>query len=103
MRSSITFVAGAATALVLGTGTAYAATGGTFVLGHANRAGTATSLTNPNGTALSLHSKAGVPSLRVVEFPRIKGGKAFDPTVAWFTGLLDEVGQPLGTLAPSTH
>ena len=32
--------------------------------------------------------------LRVVEFPRIKGGKAFDPTVAWFRELLDEIGQP---------
>ncbi|GAA4366637.1 pyrophosphate--fructose-6-phosphate 1-phosphotransferase [Nocardioides caricicola] len=41
--------------------------------------------------------------LRVVEFPRIKGGKAFDPTVGWFTGLLEEIGQPLGTLVPSTH
>jgi pyrophosphate--fructose-6-phosphate 1-phosphotransferase len=41
--------------------------------------------------------------LRVVEFPRIKGGKAFDPTVPWFTELLHEIGQPLGTLAPSPH
>jgi len=32
--------------------------------------------------------------LRVVEFPRIKGGKAFDPSVAWFRTLLDEIGQP---------
>ena len=41
--------------------------------------------------------------LRVVEFPRIKGGKAFDPTVPWFAELLQEIGQPLGTLAPTTH
>lgn len=41
--------------------------------------------------------------LRVIEFPRIKGGKAFDPTVSWFTDLLDEIGQPIGTLVPSTH
>ena len=41
--------------------------------------------------------------LRVVEFPRIKGGKAFDPTVSWFTDLLQEIGQPLGTMAPSPH
>ncbi len=41
--------------------------------------------------------------LRVVEFPRIKGGKAFDPTVPWFRELLTEIGQPLGTLVPSTH
>ena len=32
--------------------------------------------------------------LRVVEFPRIKGGKAFDTTVPWFRELLDEIGQP---------
>lgn len=32
--------------------------------------------------------------LRVVEFPRIKGGKAFDPSVPWFRELLDEIGQP---------
>jgi diphosphate-dependent phosphofructokinase len=32
--------------------------------------------------------------LRVVEFPRIKGGKAFDPSVPWFRDLLDEIGQP---------
>jgi pyrophosphate--fructose-6-phosphate 1-phosphotransferase len=33
-------------------------------------------------------------ALRVVEFPRIKGGKAFDPSVPWFRELLDEIGQP---------
>lgn len=32
--------------------------------------------------------------LRVCEFSRIKGGKAFDPSVAWFRDLLDEIGQP---------
>ena len=32
--------------------------------------------------------------LRVVEFPRIKGGKTFDPSVPWFRELLDEIGQP---------
>jgi pyrophosphate--fructose-6-phosphate 1-phosphotransferase len=32
--------------------------------------------------------------LRVVEFPRIKGGKAFDPSTPWFRELLDEIGQP---------
>ena len=31
--------------------------------------------------------------LRAIEFPRIAGGKAFDPTVAWFTSLLKEIGQ----------
>jgi pyrophosphate--fructose-6-phosphate 1-phosphotransferase len=32
--------------------------------------------------------------LRVIEFPRIKGGKAFDPSVPWFRELLEEIGQP---------
>ena len=34
--------------------------------------------------------------LRVCEFPRIKGGKAFDPDQPWFTGLLEAIGQPKG-------
>ena len=33
-------------------------------------------------------------ALRVVEFPRIKGGKAFDPGVAWFRSLMEQIGQP---------
>ena len=31
--------------------------------------------------------------LRVIEFDRIAGGKAFDASVPWFTGLLRELGQ----------
>lgn len=31
--------------------------------------------------------------LRVIEFPRIAGGGAFDPAVPWFTDLLEEIGQ----------
>ncbi|QFT78051.1 pyrophosphate--fructose-6-phosphate 1-phosphotransferase [Erythrobacter sp. THAF29] len=31
--------------------------------------------------------------LRVIEFDRIKGGKAFDVSAPWFTGLLAELGQ----------
>jgi hypothetical protein len=46
-------------------GTAYAATGGTFLLGKANTATSLTSLTNSKGTALSLSSKAGTPPLTV--------------------------------------
>ncbi|MEU0815205.1 hypothetical protein [Streptomyces mirabilis] len=50
---------------VAGTGTAAAATGGTFVLGRSNAATTVTSLSNSNGTALSLSSKTGTPPLAV--------------------------------------
>jgi diphosphate-dependent phosphofructokinase len=31
--------------------------------------------------------------LRAIEFERIKGGKAFDPTTEWFTTLLADIGQ----------
>jgi pyrophosphate--fructose-6-phosphate 1-phosphotransferase len=40
------------------------------------------------------HDEDAGDVLRVVEFPRIKGGKAFDPSVPWFRDLLDEIGQP---------
>jgi len=33
--------------------------------------------------------------LRAIEFPRIKGGKAFATTQPWFKKLLEEIGQPL--------
>ena len=64
-RSSSAFIAGAVVAVVLGTGTAYAANGGVFRLGRSNSATSATTLTNSNGTALKLNSKAGQPSLQV--------------------------------------
>jgi diphosphate-dependent phosphofructokinase len=31
--------------------------------------------------------------LRAIEFPRIAGGKAFDPAVSWYADLLREIGQ----------
>ena len=31
--------------------------------------------------------------LRVIEFDRVAGGRAFDPTVDWFAHLLDDIGQ----------
>jgi pyrophosphate--fructose-6-phosphate 1-phosphotransferase len=34
-------------------------------------------------------------ALRAIEFTRIKGGKAFDTSVAWFRGVLAAIGQPL--------
>ena len=57
-------IAGAALTVGIG-GVGYAATGGSFILGHANSAGATSSLSNPNGTALSLSAKAGTPALRV--------------------------------------
>jgi diphosphate-dependent phosphofructokinase len=40
------------------------------------------------------HDEEAGDVLRVVEFPRIKGGKAFDPNVTWFRDLLEQIGQP---------
>jgi diphosphate-dependent phosphofructokinase len=34
--------------------------------------------------------------LRAIEFPRIRGGKPFDPSVQWFQELLAEIGQEPG-------
>ena len=41
--------------------------------------------------------------LRVIEFPRIKGGKPFDTGQAWFTELLAGIGQPVGEPVHVTH
>jgi hypothetical protein len=62
---TVSFGMGAVMALVIGSGTAYAATGGKFILGKSNTAGKTTKLTNPNGSALALYSKSGTPSLKV--------------------------------------
>jgi len=38
--------------------------------------------------------------MRCIEFPRIKGGKPFNCTVDWFTGMLKEIGQPMPDAFP---
>lgn len=63
--SKTSFAAGAVAALVIGSGSAYAATGGNFILGKSNSAGATTTLSNANGTALSLNSKSGYAPLKV--------------------------------------
>ena len=67
MRSSrlTSFTAGALCVLVLGSGTAVAATGGRFILGRGNTASTTSTLTNTRGTALSLAAPAGRAPLAV--------------------------------------
>jgi len=65
IRTTTAFATGAVFALVLGTGTAYAANGGHFVLGGNNYESREASLNNSYGTALTLRSKAGTPSLKV--------------------------------------
>lgn len=39
------------------------------------------------------HDEERGDELRVIEFARIKGGKAFDTSLPWFTELLEELGQ----------
>ena len=41
------------------------------------------------------HDEERGGELRAIEFPRIKGGKAFDITKPWFTELMHEIGQPV--------
>ena len=41
--------------------------------------------------------------LRAIEFPRIKGGKAFDITQPWFKDLLREIGQPFTGAVKVAH
>jgi len=45
--------------------------------------------------------KGGV--LRAIEFPRIKGGKPFDPGTLWFSALLSAIGQARGTTVAVKH
>ncbi|MBX4866826.1 pyrophosphate--fructose-6-phosphate 1-phosphotransferase [Rhizobium bangladeshense] len=39
------------------------------------------------------HDEAQNGKLRTIEFPRIKGGKAFDLSTAWFAEVMDNIGQ----------
>ena len=39
------------------------------------------------------HDEGQGGKLRVIEFPRIKGGKAFDMSVSWFAEVMDHIGQ----------
>ena len=41
--------------------------------------------------------------LRAIEFPRIKGGKAFDIDTPWFVQLLKEIGQAKGGKVAVSH
>ena len=71
IRTTTAFAAGAVVALVLGTGTAYAANGGHFVLGGNNYESREASLNNSAGTALTLRSKSGTPSLKVNQTTKV--------------------------------
>ncbi|MDB6114927.1 MAG: pfp 2 [Lacunisphaera sp.] len=54
-------------------------------------------------TGLIGHDEERGNELRAIEFPRIKGGKAFDTTQPWFGALLKEIGQPLTATVKVAH
>ena len=57
---------------VLGAGTAFAANGAGLILGHSNTETKGTTLTNSQGTALTLNGKAGHPALAVNNETKVK-------------------------------
>ncbi|MFJ9315330.1 hypothetical protein ACIRN4_14155 [Pimelobacter simplex] len=69
----VAFAAGALMALVLGSGTAVAATGGKFILGKTNTAAATTVLKNSKGTAIQFTSKPGTPSFKVSNSTKVPG------------------------------
>jgi pyrophosphate--fructose-6-phosphate 1-phosphotransferase len=54
-------------------------------------------------TGLVGHDEERGGELRAIEFPRIKGGKAFDVTQPWFQQLLKEIGQPMTRVVHVQH
>jgi hypothetical protein len=65
------FAAGAVATLLLGSGTAVAASGSNFLTGRGNFASTVTGLTTTKGIALSLKSPTGTPALKVSNTEKI--------------------------------
>ena len=65
------FAIGAISALVVGSGTAYAATGGNVLLGKSNEAGATTKLKSTQGAALALKAKSNTPVLKVSNAKKI--------------------------------
>ena len=49
------------------------------------------------------HDEERGGELRAIEFPRIKGGKPFDVTAAWFVDMLEAIGQPAGERLAVKH
>lgn len=65
------FALGAVFALIVGSGTAYAATGGNLILGKYNEAGATTTLKSTKGAALALKAKSNTPVLKVSNSKKI--------------------------------
>jgi hypothetical protein len=93
-------------------GTAYAATGGDFILGKANTATSVTSLTNNKGTALSLSAGPATPPLKVsnsVQVPSLNASEldgdtssAFLPTNGTAANSSELGGQPASNYMTGT-
>jgi hypothetical protein len=66
------FVVGVIAAMVIGSGTAYAANGRSLILGHKNSATKPTTLKNSRGTALRLTSKAGTAPFAVSSGAKVR-------------------------------
>jgi diphosphate-dependent phosphofructokinase len=49
------------------------------------------------------HDEGQKGKLRPIEFPRIKGGKAFNTDEKWFNALLKDIGQPKGKAVEVKH
>ena len=49
------------------------------------------------------HDEGKKDVLRTIEFPRIKGGKVFDTNAKWFTKLLKDIGQSIGSKVVLSH
>ena len=54
-------------------------------------------------TGLIGHDEERGNELRAIEFPRIKGGKAFNVAQPWFQDLLKEIGQPMTKVVQVAH
>lgn len=65
------FAVGASVALVVGMGSAYAATGSTFLSGYTNYATTTTGIYNTAGTPLALTARAGYAPMTVNSAARV--------------------------------
>jgi len=89
-RPSPATVLSVAALVVAMSGTAVAATGGTFILGRPNSATTLTSLSNSKGTALKLSSRSGTPPLTVGSSVRVPNLNASElggiPASGFMTG-----------------
>lgn len=56
-----------------------------------------------NESGVTGHDEDQGGTLRAIKFPRIQGGKPFNPQTPWFTDLLTAIGQPRGATLETEH